>query len=195
MGLELLNKFVITLITTLIFIAAVELIAPDNNMKKYLKFVLGLILIAVILNPILTIILNGEEELKDVISMYEGEYNTNKKVGKNDDDLSKVKEESFKNNFNKNCENILKKEFKNLEFKCEVDCVIDFNGTNFTINKLDIRIKDKKIKKVEKIDKVDIGSKDGNQEKNENDRYKDIVKFISKELDIKEEIINIYIME
>lgn len=195
MGLELLNKFVITLITTLIFIAAVELIAPDNNMKKYLKFVLGLILIAVILNPILTIILNGEEELKDVISMYEGEYNTNKKVEKNDDDLLKVKEESFKNNFNKNCENMLKKEFKNLEFKCEVDCVVDFNGTNFKINKLDIRIKDKKIKKVEKIDKVDIGSKDGNQEKNENDRYKDIVKFISKELDIKEDIINIYIME
>lgn len=195
MGLELLNKFVITLITTLIFIAAVELIAPDNNMKKYLKFVLGLILIAVILNPILTIILNGEEELKDVISMYEGEYNTNKKVEKNDDDLLKVKEESFKKNFNKNCENMLKKEFKNLEFKCEVDCVVDFNGTNFKINKLDIRIKDKKIKKVEKIDKVDIGSKDGNQEKNENDRYKDIVKFISKELDIKEDIINIYIME
>ncbi len=59
--MELLNKFVITLVTILIFITAVEMIAPDNSMKKYLKFVLGLILITVILNPILTIILNGEE--------------------------------------------------------------------------------------------------------------------------------------
>lgn len=195
MDLELLNKFVITLVTTLIFIAAVELIAPDNNMKKYLKFVLGLILIAVILNPILTIILNGEEELKDVISNYEEEYNTNKKVEKNNDDLSKVKEKSFKTNFNKNCESMLRKEFKDLEFKCDVDCIVDFNGSNFIINKLDIRIKDKKIKKVEKIDKVDINSKEKNQEKKENDKYGDVVKFISKELDISEEKINIYRIE
>lgn len=193
--MELLNNFVITLVTTLIFIAAVELIAPDNNMKKYLKFVLGLILIAVILNPILTIILNGEEELKDAISAYEGEYNTNKKVEKNDDELSKVKNESFKNNFNKNCENILKKEFKDLEFKCEVDCVVDFNKTDFTINKLDIRIKDKNIKKIEKVDKVDIKPKEENKEKIENDKYKEVVKFISKELDIEEGKINIYKME
>lgn len=193
--MELLNNFVITLVTTLIFIAAVELIAPDNNMKKYLKFVLGLILIAVILNPILTIILNGEEELKDAISSYEGKYNTNKKIEKNDDELSRVKNESFKKNFNKNCENILKKEFKDLEFKCEVDCEVDFNKTDFTINRLDIRVKDKNIKKIDKIDKVDIKPKEENKERIENVKYKEVVKFVSKELDIDEGKINIYKME
>ena len=192
--MELLNKFVITLVTTLIFMTAVELIAPDNSMKKYLKFVLGLILITVILNPILTIILNGEQELKDVISGYEEEYNVNKKDNESTENIIKIKEDSFKDNFNKNCESILKQEFKDLEFKCNVDCVVDFNDNDFTINKLSIQIKDKKVKKVEKIDKVDINSKKDKKD-TVNKEYKDVVKFISKELNIDENKINIYKIE
>lgn len=192
--MELLNKFVITLVTTLIFMTAVELIAPDNSMKKYLKFVLGLILITVILNPILTIILNGEQELKDVISGYEEEYNVNKKDNESTENIIKIKEDSFKDNFNKNCESMLKQEFKDLEFKCNVDCVVDFNDNDFTINKLSIQIKDKKVKKVEKIDKVDINSKKDKKD-TVNKEYKDVVKFISKELNIDENKINIYKIE
>ncbi len=192
--MELLNKFVITLVTTLIFMTAVELIAPDNSMKKYLKFVLGLILITVILNPILTIILNGEQELKDVISGYEEEYNVNKKDNESTENIIKIKEDSFKDNFNKNCESMLKQEFKDLEFKCNVDCVVDFNDNDFTINKLSIQIKDKKVKKVEKIDKVDINSKKDKKD-TVNKEYKDVVKFISKELNIDENKIDIYKIE
>lgn len=192
--MELLNKFVITLVTTLIFMTAVELIAPDNSMKKYLKFVLGLILITVILNPILTIILNGEQELKDVISGYEEEYNVNKKDNESTENIIKIKEDSFKDNFNKNCESMLKQEFKDLEFKCNVDCVVDFNDNDFTINKLIIQIKDKKVKKVEKIDKVDINSKKDKKD-TVNKEYKDVVKFISKELNIDENKIDIYKIE
>ena len=192
--MELLNKFVITLVTTLIFMTAVELIAPDNSMKKYLKFVLGLILITVILNPILTIILNGEQELKDVISGYEEEYNVNRKDNESTENIIKIKEDSFKDNFNKNCESMLKQEFKDLEFKCNVDCVVDFNDNDFIINKLIIQIKDKKVKKVEKIDKVDINSKKDKKD-TVNKEYKDVVKFISKELNIDENKINIYKIE
>ena len=192
--MELLNKFVITLVTTLIFMTAVELIAPDNSMKKYLKFVLGLILITVILNPILTIILNGEQELKDVISGYEEEYNVNRKDNESTENIIKIKEDSFKDNFNKNCESILKQEFKDLEFKCNVDCVVDFNDNDFIINKLSIQIKDKKVKKVEKIDKVDINSKKDKKD-TVNKEYKDVVKFISKELNIDENKIDIYKIE
>ena len=38
--MEYLNNFVITLVATIIFMTAVEIIAPDNSMKKYIKFVL-----------------------------------------------------------------------------------------------------------------------------------------------------------
>ena len=51
--MEYLNNFVITLVATIIFMTAVEIIAPDNSMKKYIKFVLGLILISVMINPII----------------------------------------------------------------------------------------------------------------------------------------------
>lgn len=89
---------------------------------------------------------------------------------------------------------MLKQEFKDLEFKCNVDCVVDFNDNDFTINKLSIQIKDKKVKKVEKIDKVDINSKKDKKD-TVNKEYKDVVKFISKELNIDENKINIYKIE
>ena len=47
--------FIITLVSMIILISAIELIAPDNSMKKYLKFVLGTILIAVMISPIVSI--------------------------------------------------------------------------------------------------------------------------------------------
>ncbi len=63
MFMEALKKFVITLVTVLIFMSAVEMIAP-SKMKKYIKFVLGLILITIILNPILQIVEGGEKTLQ-----------------------------------------------------------------------------------------------------------------------------------
>ena len=34
--MEILNKFIISLVTAIIFITAIELVGPDNDMKKYL---------------------------------------------------------------------------------------------------------------------------------------------------------------
>ena len=59
--MEEIKGFVITLVTMLILMTAIEFIAPDNNMKKYLKFVLGLILISVMLSPIISLFSKGEE--------------------------------------------------------------------------------------------------------------------------------------
>ena len=42
MFMETLKNIVKTLVTMLIFISEVELIAPDNKMKKYIKLILGL---------------------------------------------------------------------------------------------------------------------------------------------------------
>ena len=69
--MEYLNNFIITLVATMIFMTAIEIIAPDNSMKKYIKFVLGLILIVVLLNPIVYLLTRGEEEIKTTIKKYE----------------------------------------------------------------------------------------------------------------------------
>ena len=55
--MEYLNNFIITLVATMIFMTSIEIIAPDNSMKKYIKFVLGLILISVMINPIINFLL------------------------------------------------------------------------------------------------------------------------------------------
>lgn len=194
--METLKGFVITLVTTMILITAVELIAPDNSMKKYLKFVLGLILIVVILNPILKFFNVGENELKNSISSYE--KNLKEKESDNDInvDSNKLREESFKNNFNKNCENMLKNEFKDMEFKCEVDCNVDFKGVKFDISSINVYIKDKKVKKIVNVEKVEIDtSKESKKKENKNEEYKDVVNFLKSELEISESKINIYKMK
>ncbi|CUP75701.1 stage III sporulation protein AF [Clostridium baratii] len=194
--METLKEFVITLVTTMILITAVELIVPDNSMKKYLKFVLGLILIVVILNPILKFFNVGENELKNSISSYE--KNLKEKESDNDInvDSNKLREESFKNNFNKNCENILKNEFKDMEFKCEVDCNVDFKGVKFDISSINVYIKEKKVSKVVNVEKVEIDiSKESKKKENKNEEYKDVVNFLKSELEISESKINIYKMK
>ncbi|WP_338586262.1 stage III sporulation protein AF [Clostridium baratii] len=194
--METLKEFVITLVTTMILITAVELIAPDNSMKKYLKFVLGLILIVVILNPILKFFNIGENELKNSIGSYEKKLKEKESDNDINVDSNKLREESFKNNFNKNCENMLKNEFKDMEFKCEVDCNVDFKGVKFDISSINVYIKDKKVKKVVNVEKVEIDtSKESQKKENKNEEYKDVVNFLKSELEISESKINIYKMK
>ena len=47
--MEYIKSFIETLVTIIILFSAIELISPNNSMKKYIKFVLGLILIVVML--------------------------------------------------------------------------------------------------------------------------------------------------
>lgn len=109
MFIDTLKNIVITLVTILIFISAVELISPNNKMKKYIQFILGLILITVILNPILQFISNGDKSVLDGIQTYEEVFSKNEnKVNldntntfKNDEDKGDARKKAFIENFNK----------------------------------------------------------------------------------------------
>ncbi|WP_194190291.1 stage III sporulation protein AF [Clostridium chrysemydis] len=182
--MDLLKSFIITLITIIIFISAVELVLPDNSFKKYVKFVMGLILTAVILNPILSFVEGGSSEITNSISKYinKSEIESNARASDN----SKINEKSFNVNLNRNIENLLKKEFENYNFKCESKCNVDYETFDYTIEKIDIFVVNKGIKKIKK---VDLTKEDGNLR---NDEYKSIKKFVEKELDLKNEEVNIY---
>lgn len=196
--MELIKNFVITLVTLLIFIAAVELITPDNSMKKYVKFVLGLILTAAILSPILSIALNGEEKLKDSIESFQKQYDNNAQEY-NHENVLNIQEESFKENLTKNCENMLEKEFEDLDFLCEVDCEVNFKDEIFNIKKIDAGIKEKNVKKVKKVEKVEVNKKKSlnktEDKNNANDEFKEVVEFISREFKVDKDKINIYKIE
>ena len=192
--IESLKGLVTTLTSMLVFIGAIEIIAPDNKMKKYIKFILGLILITVILNPILNFISNGEENILSTLSKYERSI-SNEEVYKEDINVFNNKKndnEAIKNTFienlNKNCDKLLKDKFKNMTFKSEVECDVDFNSMSYDIKKLKIGINDNKVKKIE------IGIERDNK-REDSDEYEEVVDFISDELEISKEKIEIYELE
>lgn len=195
-----LKGLVTTLVSILIFISAVELVAPNNKMKKYIKFILGLILMTVILNPILEFVSKGQESFSKGISEYEQVFSqnqsktnidmTNALEGGNSE--NEAKQKAFMKNFNKNCDSLLHNQYKDMDFKSEIDCNVDFVNVSLNINKLSIGIADKKIKKIKKIT---IKETDNNSTKEENNEYEEIVKFISTELDIPKDKIEVYKLE
>jgi stage III sporulation protein AF len=200
MFIETLKNIVITLVTVLIFISAVELIAPNNKMKKYIKFILGLILISVILNPILQFISNGEKNVSDSIGNYEQVFskskdkidldniNTSKEIENNGDSRKKA----FISNFNNNCDKLLGNKFKNKIFKSEVDCDINFTDITLTVKKLKIGVSENKINKIKK---VVVNTNTQSSTKEENKEYDEIIDFISSELNIPKEKIEVYKLE
>ena len=152
--MEYINNFVITLVATMIFMIAVEIISPDNSMKKYIKFVLGLILISVMMNPIVKFFTGGEQELVNTIKSYESMFYEGI-TSENEDSISKSQIESFKNNLNSNCDSLLKEEFSDKDFKSNVECEIDLENMTYSIESLEVGVKDGGIKLVDNI-KIDI---------------------------------------
>lgn len=193
--MEYINNFVITLVATMIFMTAVEIISPDNSMKKYIKFVLGLILISVMINPIVKFFTGGEQELVNTIKNYESIFYEDK-TNETEESIGKSQIESFKNNLNSNCDNLLKEKFSEKDFKSNVECEIDLENMTYSIESLEVGVKDEGIKLVDSI-KIDINeeseetvSKDGAVENEEG-----IKNYLSEVFKIPKEKIKLYSIE
>ena len=149
--MEYLNNFIITLVATMIFMTAIEIIAPDNSMKKYIKFVLGLILISVMINPIIKFFTGGEQEVINRIKRYEDMLNlgvTNE--GESKEVIEKQKE-AFKSNLNSNCDNLLKENFSDKDFKSDIKCNINLSDMTYSIDSLEVGVRENGIRLVDKI--------------------------------------------
>ncbi|AOR24943.1 stage III sporulation protein AF [Clostridium taeniosporum] len=196
--MSLLKELVTTLVTALIFITAIELISPNNSMKKYLKFILGLVLITIILNPIVRIISKGESSIYESITDCEQIFLNYKDEIKSSDisktDNSDLRKKAFEENFNKNCENLLKSKYPNKKFKSDIECMVNFNKMLFDIKKIRIGISEKSISKIEKI-RINTKKKYSEENNNGNRKYKEIVTFISEQLDIPKDKIEVYKIE
>lgn len=192
--MEHISNFIITIVTTIVFMTAVEIIAPDNSMKKYIKFVLGLILISIMINPIVYLFTRGEQEIVTTIKNYENSLykDTKSAIGEyNADD----REVAFKENLNNNCNKLLKEEFSNKDFKTEVECSFDFEKMTYSIERVDIGVADKGVRLIEKIK---IGKNESAEAISDNDTIEDensIRDYLSEILSISEEKIEVYKLE
>lgn len=139
--MEEIKSFVVNLITILIFMTAVEIIAPDNSMKKYLNFILGLILISFLLSPIVIFFTSGETILSEVISENEKNlsfYNDNDYKVTSEKNL---KEEEFKDSFEEECNELLREKFGDMGFESKIYGSVNFEKMKFTAQKLDIYLR------------------------------------------------------
>lgn len=148
--MEEVKGFIVTLVSMLILITAIELIAPDNGMKKYLKFVLGTTLIAVMISPIFSFISKGEDGLSKKVDEYI-QLLDNKSLEENNEYKDSTSETTFKKNLEENCNRLLNEKFENLEFESDIDCKVNMLNIDYEIDKVRIKVKDKGVSKIEKI--------------------------------------------
>lgn len=193
--MEYLNNFIITLVATMIFMTSIEIIAPDNSMKKYIKFVLGLILISVMINPIIKFFTGGEQEVINRIKRYEDMLNlgvTNE--GESKEVIEKQKE-AFKSNLNSNCDNLLKEKFSYKNFKSDIKCNINLSDMTYSIDSLEVGVRENGIRLVDKI-RINVNDESeeavSNNEKIDNEE--EIKNYLSELFKIPIEKIKLYSM-
>lgn len=193
--MEYLNNFIITLVATMIFMTSIEIIAPDNSMKKYIKFVLGLILISVMINPIIKFFTGGEQEVINRIKRYEDMLNlgvTNEGESK---ELIEKQKEAFKSNLNSNCDNLLKEKFSDKNFKSDIKCNINLSDMTYSIDSLEVGVRENGIRLVDKI-RINVNDESeeavSNNEKIDNEE--EIKNYLSELFKIPIEKIKLYSM-
>ena len=189
--MEYIKSFIETLVTIIILFSAIELISPNNSMKKYIKFVLGLILIVVMLNPIIDFFTEGEDKIVSTIKEYEDILSTDTETS-SDVAASNEVEDVFIENLNKNSATELAEKFPDYKFVCDIDCNIDLNNFSYDISHAKISISTNKIQEVEKIEKVEISNDNKTNSQAYSDDEQKILSYVSNMLGVSEEKIEIY---
>ena len=189
--MEYIKSFIETLVTIIILFSAIELISPNNSMKKYIKFVLGLILIVVMLNPIIDFFTEGKDKIVSTIKEYEGILSTDTETS-SDVAASNEVEDVFIENLNKNSATELAEKFPDYKFVFDIDCNIDLNNFSYDISHAKISISTNKIQEVEKIEKVEISNDNKTNSQAYSDDEQKILSYVSNMLGISEDKIEIY---
>jgi len=192
--IEGLKGWIINICTAIFFITAVEMILPNNSLKKYAKFVLGLILITVVINPIIKLF--GQDfninQYANNASTFMMDKSYEKKVVDYKEENLKNTLEAFKTNVQASCEKELKNKFPGSDYKVSLQAQYDAAKVNFVINSVKVGIKDNG---VEKIKKVDINLKNttiGDVENITDARVNEIIGYLSVNLNISKNMISIY---
>lgn len=192
--IEVLKVWVTNITIAIFFITAVEMILPDNNIKKYAKFVLGLMLIVVIINPIIKIF-NKDFDFysysnKATSYMELSTEVTNIKKYKDNNILNTT--ENFKKNLEKQCIINLEEAYPENQYNADIEIIYDDKNGLFNINKVGIEIVDKGVKNIRKIE---INTKSVNALKQnilQGEQGEKIKRLVSSKFKISSNIITVY---
>jgi stage III sporulation protein AF len=191
--LDSLRNWIVNICTAVFFITAVEMILPDNSIKKYAKFVLGIILITVFLNPIISLFNKNFN-----INTYGAKIMQSFSKSDSSDDIEKYRKENlndtiknFKINLEKNCEEKLKEEYPSENCTVKVDVKYDDKTNNININSIYVTVTSDNAGSIKKVI-IDTKDNEYNSEENLNDKRSDEIKsYLSSQLDVSEDIIHV----
>lgn len=192
--MSFLRQWIISICTIIIFITAVELVLPNNSMKKYSKFVLGLILIITLIKPIIQIF-DKSINMDNIIQSEIETFNSNKTVSNYDrykNENMETTKSTFKLNIETECKKSLKNRFPDDNYNVKAKIKYDEDNQIFVIQEIEVSLKDTGIKKIKKVDinTVSTSTDEGNQLNDE--RGESIKSFLSSELSISKNCIHVY---
>lgn len=189
-----LKSWIVNICSTVFFITAVEMLLPNNSLKKYGKFVLGLILVSVLINPIIKLF-NKDFDMKFYANNMLNEIEQNEY--KKDIDTYKNKNientlDNFENNLEKTCIEKLEEKYPSTNFKVEVQASFDDKKEKFKIHNINIGVKEGKVDKVRKIE-INLKNKDlSDVEKVDKQIENDIKNYLSSLFKINKDVIFVY---
>lgn len=193
--LQWLKEWITNIAVAVFFITAIEMLLPKNNIKKYGKFVLGLILITVILNPIIKIF-NKDYNISQYADKATASFN-NAEYKNDFDKYKKKNREETLNNFKANLQNQTKKKleekFPENKYEVSVEIAYDEEKDNLQIKSMDVGVKGNKIEKIKKVNKINIGNNEnGKEDKKIFEGEGKIKQFISNEFKVSSGVIKVY---
>ncbi|WBW95330.1 stage III sporulation protein AF [Oceanirhabdus sp. W0125-5] len=192
--IELIKEWIISICTMIVIMTGVELILPNNKLKKYCKFVMGLILMLVIINPII-IALKPSSAINVNFDEFNYEfqerdtYEYEKYRDKNIDRTLKV----YRNNIEKECLKSLKEEYPDTKFSMDIEVSYDDSEGMFVIDEIAIGVNgNSSIKRVKPVVISKNKSVENENENKNNENLNKIKKHIGKLLDLEEKAVKVY---
>ena len=187
------KQWIVSICTAIFFITAVEMILPNNSMKKYAKFVLGLILITVILNPIIKLFnrsFNFEGYINSA-SQYIDEKQYKNNYGKYKTETIDNTSEVFAKNLEKVCNKKLKDKYPKDNYNVKVKVLYDDVKEKFDIQEVNVGVKEEGVKKVKKVT-LDETKEVATKKVMEKEKSSKIINYLSEAIDVPKEKIRVY---
>ncbi|WP_054739212.1 stage III sporulation protein AF [Cellulosilyticum ruminicola] len=166
--MEQIRGYMQMLIWMMLFVVIIEMIFPDTDYRKYVKMVLGCILVYTMLRPIIGLLPSGNESYETYIQRYE------KQLGLLEDDNKidyqeevDMQQEGLKEVYRQGIKTAIEKELQIGISDIEITC-----DEEMSIKEIYLTIGDKKKKSLIEIVPIHIGNKsdtiDGDEEKLKN---------------------------
>ena len=192
--IDSLKVWVTNIAIAIFFITAVEMILPDNSIKKYAKFVLGIMLIVVIINPIMKVFdknFNLDSYSSKATSYMEGSASkTDSEKYKNINILNTT--QNFKENLEDECITNLKEAYPENKYNADIKIVYDSKNGTYNINTVEIGVVDEGVKSVKNIEINTTSVSNSNREILQDEQGNKIKKLLSTKLKISNDVITVY---